>query len=390
VRRSLLLAAAAASLSLFVLLLPAPALAHQSSVSYATVQVGDDGTVDFALQLSARDLYEALGLERDREATDAEIRAGEARLTAYVTARLHVSDGRRGCPLVPRGVELVHQTDRFVKLHLRAACGAPVHRLGIEDALFFDLDPAHVAMIQVAHAGEVVRRELRAGAPRFEWDLDIAAAPGSTSAADFVVHGVEHIFTGYDHICFLLGLLLVATLHARRGEGAGAAYDACTPRDAALRVLKTVTAFTLAHSLTLIVAALGWVQLPSRVVESAIAVSIVYVAVENIVTVEPRNRWPLAFGFGLVHGMGFAAVLRPMLPPSGIVPPLLAFNVGVELGQLAIVALVLPLLLVGARRSPDRYRRAVVVGGSALIGLFGMLWLVDRVFDVKTISRFLA
>jgi hypothetical protein len=387
----LLLAACAAALfSTFFLLLPARALAHQSSVSYSTVRVDEDGTVDYTLQLSARDLYEALALDRDREATDDEIRAGEAKLATYVTAALRVSDGGRRCPLEPRGVELVHQTDRFVKLHLVGACGAPVRLLTIEDALFFDLDPAHVAMIQVSHGDAVVRRELTAGAARFEWDLTTAAAPGSTSAADFVVHGVEHIFTGYDHICFLLGLLLVATLHARRRDAASAEFDARTPRDAAAHVLKTVTAFTLAHSLTLIAAALGWVQLPSRVVESAIALSIVYVAVENIVTVEPRNRWPLAFGFGLVHGMGFASVLRPMLPPAGIVPPLLAFNVGVELGQLSIVALVLPLLLVGTQRSPRGYRRVVVVGGSALIGLFGMLWLVDRVFDVKTISRFLA
>jgi hypothetical protein len=373
--------------ALLVLLVPGRALAHQSSVSYSTVHVGDDGTVDYTLQLSARDLYEALALERDREASDDEIRAGEARLAAYVTARLTLTADGHACPLAPRGVELVHQNDRFVKLHLVARCAAPVHTLSVDDTLFFDLDPAHVAMLQVSHADATVRTELTHAARRFTWDLG-AAAPRSTSFADFVVHGVEHIFTGYDHICFLLGLLLVATLHARR-QGKIVDYEARTPRDAALRVLQTITAFTLAHSLTLIAAALGWVQLPSRVVESAIAASIVYVAVENIVTIEPRNRWPLAFGFGLVHGLGFASVLRPMLPTSGIVPPLLAFNVGVELGQLSIVAIVLPLLLVGTRRSPRGYRRVVVVAGSAIIGLFGMLWLVDRVFDVKTISRFL-
>jgi hypothetical protein len=303
--------------------------------------------------------------------------------------RLTVAADGHACPLAARGVELVHQNDRFVKLHLVARCAAPVHTLSVDDALFFDLDPAHVAMLQVSHAATSVRTELTHTARRFVWDLGAAAAPRSTGFADFVVHGIEHIFTGYDHICFLLGLLLVATLHARR-QGERVDFEARTPRDASVRVLQTITAFTLAHSLTLIAAALGWVALPSRLVESAIAASIVYVAVENIVTVEPRNRWPLAFGFGLVHGMGFASVLRPMLPASGIVPPLLAFNVGVELGQLAIVAIVLPLLLVGTRRSARGYRRVVVVAGSALIGLFGTLWLVDRVFDVKTISRFLA
>jgi hypothetical protein len=386
VRRPLVLAA----LLLATLLAPGVARAHQSSVSYSTVRVEDDGTVAYDLQLSARDLYEALALDRDREATDDEIRAGRARLEAYVLAALHVSDGARACPLAARGLELVHQNDRFVKLHLVATCGAPVRLLVVEYDLFFDLDAAHVAMIQVTHAGETVRRELTTDASRFEWDLATDAAPSSTSALDFVEHGVEHIFTGYDHICFLLGLLLVATLHARRSAAGVLELEARDARAATTLVLKTVTAFTVAHSLTLIAAALGWFTLPSRVVESAIAASIVYVAVENIVSPEPRHRWPLAFGFGLVHGMGFAQVLRPMLPPSGIVPPLLAFNVGVELGQLSIVALVLPLLVVAARRSPAGYRRAVVLGGSALIGLFGMLWLVDRVFDVKTISRVLA
>ncbi len=380
-----------ASLLLFVFLfLPAPAFAHQSSVSYSTVHVADDGRVDYVLQRSARDLYEALELDRDREASDEEIRAGQGLLQHYAQSQLRIADGTKACPLEPRGIELVHQTDRFVKLHFVARCGAPIKLLAIDYDLFFDLDPAHVGMIQVTHAGETVRRELSSDASRFEWDLETAAAPTSTSFADFIEHGVEHIFTGYDHICFLLGLLLVATIRGRRTPATTTAtYEPRAARAALVLVLKTVTAFTVAHSLTLIAAALGWVQLPSRVVESAIAASIVYVAVENIVTIEPRNRWPLAFGFGLVHGMGFASVLRPMLPPSGIVPPLLAFNVGVELGQLSIVAIVLPLLLLAARRSAAGYRRVVVLGGSAIIGLFGTLWLIDRVLDVKTISRFL-
>jgi HupE / UreJ protein len=349
------------ALVLLILLLPARVLAHQSSVSYSSVSV-DGAKVDYTLQLSARDLYEALALDSDREASDDEIRKGEARLVEYVTRLVHVFDGAEPCPLAARSLELVHQNDRFAKLHLVATCRAPVRVLVIEYDLFFDLDPAHVGMIQVTHAGDTVRRELTTDASRFEWDLE-TGAPASTSFVDFIEHGVEHIFTGYDHICFLLGLLLVATLRERP----------------AVAVLKTVTAFTLAHSLTLIAAALGWFELPTRVVESAIAASIVYVAAENIIVPEPRHRWPLAFGFGLVHGMGFASVLRPMLPTTGIVPPLLAFNLGVEIGQLAIVALVLPLLLAGARRNADTYRRVVVLGGSAVIGLFGMVWLVQRV-----------
>jgi hypothetical protein len=213
-----------------------------------------------------------------------------------------------------------------------------------------------------------------------------AAAPPPSTLLAYVRTGVDHIFGGRDHVAFILALLLVVLL--ARDPGGDWRQK---PLPAALRTTAgIVTAFTVAHSLTLIAASLGWVRLPSRLVECLIAVSIVYTAIEDIVRPDVRWRFALTFGFGLVHGLGFASVLARLLPPHDVVVPLLAFNVGVELGQLAIVALVLPLLLVGARRSASGYRRVVVVGGSALIGLFGMLWLVDRVFDVKTISRFLA
>jgi len=136
----------------------------------------------------------------------------------------------------------------------------------------------------------------------------------------------------------------------------------------------------VAHSLTLILAALEVVSLPSRFVESAIAASIVYVAVENIVRDSPRRRALLAFGFGLVHGLGFAAMLRPLLPPSRIVAPLLLFNLGVELGQLAIVLPVLPLLAAAARRQPDGYRR-FVVAASIIVGALGAFWLIQRLIQ---------
>ena len=106
---------------------------------------------------------------------------------------------------------------------------------------------------------------------------------------------------------------------------------------------------------------------------------IVYVAVENVALREPRRRAALALGFGLVHGMGFASMLRPLLPPQGGVAPLLLLNVGVELGQLVIVAVTFPLLWFFASREPVRYRRVAILGGSTVIGLLGAWWLVERV-----------
>lgn len=183
----------------------------------------------------------------------------------------------------------------------------------------------------------------------------------------FVGWGVHHILIGFDHIAFLLGLLLVA----RR-----------------LRALiGVITAFTVAHSITLALAATGTVPLGDgerRLIEVVIAVSIVAVAIENLVVGEPRWRWLSTFVFGLVHGFGFAAVLAQHLPTGSVAQPLVGFNLGVELGQLAVVAMIWPLLWL-IRRSADpergeRRRRWAIRGGSLLIALLGGLWLIDRVF----------
>jgi hydrogenase/urease accessory protein HupE len=175
--------------------------------------------------------------------------------------------------------------------------------------------------------------------------------------AQFVALGVEHIFTGYDHLLFLLGLLLAGG----------------TVR----RLLVVVSCFTLAHSATLALAALSVVTLPSRLVESAIAGSIIFVAAENFLVKEPRRRGLLAFSFGLVHGFGFASVLADMhLARQGVLRALFGFNLGVELGQGALVLAVAPLLAVLRRR--EWFARTAVPAiclGSLCAGAY---WLVER------------
>jgi len=358
--------------------------AHQSSVSYHDIAVGEDGRVAWTLRLSSRDLYEALGLDRDRDATDEEIRAGRDRLAAYVSARIRVTADGAVCPFGLPSLSILEQNMRFAVIRLVATCPLPFQTLGLDDTLFFDLDPRHSGLCRVSFGGRTLTEEFSKGFEHFEWHIDAAAAPPELGLHEYVWKGMEHIYTGYDHIAFILGLLLVAALRLEP--------DGWSPRPFRLAlpyVLKVVTAFTVAHSLTLILAALDVIALPSRFVESAIAASIVYIAVENMAPREPRYRWPVAFLFGLVHGLGFAAMLRPILPPHGVVVPLVAFNVGVELGQLTIVAAVLPFLLLAARAGARRYRRLVVLGGSTLIALVGALWLVERVADVRIISQYL-
>ena len=166
---------------------------------------------------------------------------------------------------------------------------------------------------------------------------------------EFTVLGVEHIFLGYDHVMFLLALIVVG--------------------GRLLTLVKVVTAFTIAHSITLCLAALEIVRLPSQWIEAGIALSIVYVAVENFWLKRLDYRWIITFAFGLVHGFGFRQCVARVgiADASGLVASLFAFNAGVEIGQVAIVALVFPLIAWLSRQS---YQRTVVLVVSAFIGLF--------------------
>ncbi len=201
-------------------------------------------------------------------------------------------------------------------------------------------------------------------ATHHRFDLELTASPAKTATPhpfrQFVILGVEHIVTGYDHLAFLFGLLLV-----------GGPFRSA---------LKIITSFTLAHSLTLALATFNLIRLPSSIVEPLIAASIIYVGVENIFSSSMDKRWLLTFAFGLIHGCGFASALKEAgvgADGGGVVLPLFSFNLGVEFGQAAIAALVLPLIwkLKQAPHFAFRYAPAC----SILIVLAGSYWLVERV-----------
>jgi hypothetical protein len=209
------------------------------------------------------------------------------------------------------------------------------------------------------------------------------------SFQQYVVEGAFHIWIGYDHILFLLSLLLPAVLIFSRNDtnttrrlfGNSHILPAASFWGALKEVLKVVTAFTLAHSITLTLAALGYVNLPSRLVESVIAASIIVAAIQNIRGVVDSKRWIMAFGFGLIHGFGFASVLADLgLPQNALFTALIGFNVGVELGQLAIVAVFLPLAF--WLRTTKFYQVGVFEWGSVLMALMAMYWLMQRALDL--------
>jgi hypothetical protein len=188
--------------------------------------------------------------------------------------------------------------------------------------------------------------------------------------------GIWHIWTGYDHILFLI-VLLIPAVFERTASGR---TTVPTFNSALLRVILIVSAFTLAHSITLACAASGWISLPARLVESVIAASILVAALNNFLSRTAGSRSAaLAFGFGLVHGFGFAGALAELGDRGApLWRTLLAFNLGVETGQLAIVALFLPIAYL--LRQTRFYRTGVLYGGSALAGLCALLWFWQRAF----------
>ena len=358
-----------------------PASAHKPSDSYLTLAVYGS-TVNGQWDIALRDLEFAIGVDGDGDGqlTWDEIRARHQAIAAYALARLTIT----GCPITGGEQLIDHHTDgAYTVLRFTAACGVAPPALQIGYRLFADTDPQHKGLLKISAGGST--RTAIFGSDQPEQSIALQETSRWREFADYVKHGVWHIWIGFDHILFLLSLLLPAVL-VWRGGGWQKAPDF---RSAAVDVLKIISAFTLAHSVTLSLAALQVVSLPSQLVESAIAASVVIAALNNIMPVVHGKRWVAALVFGLIHGFGFASVLADLgLPQDSLALALVGFNVGVELGQVAIVAAFLPLAY--AVRASWFYRRVVLAGGSAVIALLAAVWFGERAMGVDLLARLTA
>ncbi|MCC6072558.1 HupE/UreJ family protein [Massilia sp. GCM10020059] len=359
-----------------------PASAHKPSDSYLALAVEGE-TVRGQWDIALRDLEFAIGVDGngDGQLTWDEIRARHQAIAAYALARLTIA----GCP-VTAGEQLIdkHTDGAYTVLRFTAACGTAPKQLDVDYRLFADTDPQHKGLVKISANGATMTAIFGVDQPVQSFAVAGASTSRLGEFVDYVKHGVWHIWIGFDHILFLLSLLLPAVLVWR---GAGAGWEKAPDfRSAAIDVLKIISAFTLAHSVTLSLAALGLVSLPSRWVESAIAASVVIAALNNIVPIVQGRRWVAAFVFGLIHGFGFASVLADLgLPQGSLALALVGFNVGVELGQVAIVAAFLPLAYVV--RASWFYRRVVLVGGSVAIAALAVVWLGERALDVELLAQ---
>jgi hypothetical protein len=354
-----------------------PALAHKASDSYLVLKVtGEDvaGQWDIAL----RDIDFAIGLDAngDGDITWGEVQARHGAIAAWALGKLKLARGGDCALQVTQHLVDEHTDGAYAVLRLAGTCPSRSSSLTLGYRLLFDVDRLHRGLLRLELDG--VPHTAVLGPETGELEVKAGETSRLAQFGLYLVEGTWHIWIGFDHILFLLSLLLPAVLvhEARRWTGVGSL------RVALAEVLWVVTAFTVAHSFTLSLAALQVVELPSRLVESAIAASVVLAAANNLWPVVERRRWLVAFGFGLIHGFGFASVLTELgLPRDALVLSLLGFNVGVEIGQLAIVACFLPVAYL--TRNTALYRRGVFVGGSILTLLVALVWLAERAFNLK-------
>jgi hypothetical protein len=312
------------------------------------------------------------------------VRARHADIASWALGRLTLQRGGDCTLQVVEHLVDNHTDGTYAVLRLSGTCPSNTQALTVNYRLLFDIDALHRGLLRLDLDGISHTAVL---APD-TGVLKIKAGETSllTQFGQYLLEGVWHIWIGFDHILFLLALLLPAVLvHAITLNNERRWTGVATFRMALTEVLWVVTAFTVAHSITLSLAALQIIELPSRLVESAIAASVVLAAANNLWLLVERRRWLVAFSFGLIHGFGFASVLTELgLPKDALVLSLLGFNFGVEVGQLAIVAAFLPLAYL--MRNTALYRKGVFVGGSLLTMLVALVWLAERVFNLKLIS----
>lgn len=338
-------------------------LAHSIDMSYSDLNI-EGNEIIYDLFIDQRDLFPQFGTDLDNQVND---ELASQKIESYLKKGLRIDADSK-----PLKMELVSMNMaqkgvvRGVEFQLRFIADEEVKQFNLHYDLVFDDVPAHTSVMMV-HAGDYFQqnmidstnRDILINLPRDQTKDQPKDLPQPKIGAvlwKYFKLGIEHILTGYDHLLFLLSLILIATRF----------------KDA----LKIVTAFTISHSITLFLVATGRIHVIPYWVESLIALTISYVAVENIFVQKAKWRWLLTALFGLIHGMGFAGALAETgLPKSNQLGSLLTFNLGVEAGQLMILCLVLPFLLL-LRRFP--WYRKMMVSTSCLIFAVAFYWFIQR------------
>ncbi|HKQ75403.1 MAG TPA: HupE/UreJ family protein [Blastocatellia bacterium] len=347
-------------LLVLMILAAASALAHDPGLSSARLKL--DGNKTAARLTFARDeiaIIAPMDTDSDGRITQSEFDAALPRLESLAKESFLLNlDGN---DLSPASVAV--SIDESAAIHFDLEfLPAQGSRLVFRSLLIEKFPRGHRQFLSLLDAGENTHAQRMLDATNNSFECDLATLPISLSRphafGGFLLLGIEHILLGFDHLAFLFALLIAG----------GRAREA----------VKIITSFTVAHSITLGLATMDVVRVPSGIVEPLIAASIIFVGLENIFRREIKRRWLLTFAFGLVHGFGFASALRELGVGTGLraVTPLLSFNLGVEIGQIAIAALILP--LIWKLRQQPRFALRFVPACSILVALAGAYWLIER------------
>ena len=384
--------------------------AHTTGETYVWLNV-EENNITGRVEINLNDLRKKMGLAvpEDNEEAKQFIAANEQIVLDYIKQHYSLeADGKRveleftGTDLLP----LPADEGIYAQYSYTTPAGTTPDIVTIQNSLFVEDSFTHRSLVCIQRnrkSGQTFDSEFTAmvfGAHNPVQDLDLTHIELLPRPRDFVWQGVLHIWIGIDHILFIIALLLPAVLVSTKRtnkaiaksddaannsdtDGDTAAKNGWRPvagfREAFWAIIRIVTIFTIAHSITLSLASLGLVQLPSRLIESVIALSIVFVAWNTITQKFHDRTWVVIFLFGLFHGMGFASVMSELpFRMIHLVKVLIGFNVGVELGQLAIVAAVFPLLFL--LRKTSAYVPVILKGGSAIIGLIAVYWFIERAF----------
>ena len=343
--------------------IPREASAHKINTSYTNLVVSAD-TLKVRVRFDDFDMMK-MGLDKDGDGLlfYEEMEAGLEQTFAFAQKNLvlHINGEPITLKASKGDISPDNKGNMFANLYWGAPLADQPQTLNVRVDWPEILGDDHKNLVKILMPGQpLVQAVFSAAKPEQSFGAENQPSLAA-QIYDFIVLGVEHILIGYDHVMFLLALIAVG--------------------GRLLNLIKIVTAFTVAHSITLCLAALELVSLPGKWIEAGIALSIAYVAVENFWIKRTDRRWILTFIFGLVHGFGFANVLRDLgLPTRGLVASLFSFNIGVEIGQVAIVAIAYPLIAWLNRQS---FQRPVMLMVSVLIGLFGLGWFIERVFDLE-------
>ena len=369
-----------------VLLQTPNAKAHALEQSYVFLNI-DDERIEGYFELAVADVNQVLGLDfrTDLSVTIDEAGARLNKIVPYVLERVSFKVNAKpvAVRITGHGLQNTSFAQFMVIKFAFEDLVEPAQVIDVDYKVFLDELPGHRGLLVVTHnwKANVFDNEkevsLIFSAADHAQQLDLSENSFWRGFRGMLTLGMHHIATGTDHILFLLALILPCVV-ARRNSAWEPVHDA---RTALVNVVKIVTVFTLAHSITLALAALDIAAIPSRVVESVIAISIAIAAFDILIPIFRHRVGWIVFGFGLFHGFGFASVLVEMgIPNNYLVPSLLGFNIGVEMGQLILVFVAFPFLY--AIRSMVLYRRLVLPASAIGLIVIALYWFTERAFEI--------